>query len=342
MPEGIAVLQKALRENPRTWLVTGAAGFIGSHLIEFLLLSGQRVRGLDNFVTGKRANLQAVERIVGQAWKNFEFVEADIVCADTCVSACKGMHTVLHQAALGSVPRSIADPQMTHRSNVDGFVNMLEAARAAGVQRFVYASSSSVYGDHPDLPKREAAIGAPLSPYAASKLINEVYANIWLRTFQLQTIGLRYFNVFGPRQDPDGPYAAVIPRWLASMLRGEPCVINGDGETSRDFCFVQNVVQANVLAAMADSSALGQVFNIACGTRTTLRQLHDVLQELVLKIRPNLKRIAPHFVEFRAGDVRHSLADILKATTLLGYGPEIGLEKGLEILVRSAAENLGS
>ncbi|MBX7143610.1 MAG: SDR family oxidoreductase [Oligoflexia bacterium] len=342
MQQGSAALPKALRESPRSWLVTGAAGFIGSHLVEFLLRNGQRVRGLDNFVTGKRENLAAVQKSVGSAWGKFEFVEGDIANAEVCQQTCAGIHIVLHQAALGSVPRSIADPQITHRSNVDGYINMLEAARARGVDRFVYASSSSVYGDHPELPKREDIIGNPLSPYAASKLIDEVYAGVWFRTYGLPTIGLRYFNVFGPRQDPEGQYAAVIPRWLSSMQKGQACIINGDGETSRDFCFIENVVHANLLAATANASAFGQVFNIACGERTSLRQLHDSLQRALLKLQPKLKCMKPSFGEFRSGDVRHSLANISKANTLLGYSPLVGLEKGLEILVQSAAENQGS
>jgi UDP-N-acetylglucosamine 4-epimerase len=325
-----AVRQSLLRE-PRRWLVTGAAGFIGSNLVEWLLDAGQSVAGLDNFATGHRRNLDAIlrggdEDRVGR----FRLVEGDITDAVACRDACEGADYVLHQAALGSVPRSIADPVASHRSNVDGFLAMLQAARAAGVKRFVYASSSSVYGDHPALPKVEDAIGSPLSPYALTKRVNEEYAQVWGRVYGLECIGLRYFNVFGRRQDPDGPYAAVIPKWVASLLAGERCRIYGDGETSRDFCYVDNVVQANVLAATTDnSSAVGQVYNVAFGGRTTLNELYAALRAGLARRRPEIADATPEYADFRPGDVRHSQADIARARELLGYEPEFSVAEGL-------------
>ncbi len=316
----------------RRWLVTGVAGFIGSHLLETLLGLGQEVVGLDNFATGRRSNLDDVRARVGaDAWGRFTLIEGDIVDPDTCARACQGVQTVLHQAALGSVPRSIEDPQRSHAANVTGMLNMLVAARHAGVARFVYASSSSVYGDEPNLPKIENRIGRPLSPYAATKLFDEVYAEVFGRSYGLQTIGLRYFNVFGPRQDPNGPYAAVIPRWAAAILAGQPCIINGDGETSRDFCYVANAVQANLRAALVENpAAVGQVYNVAVGGRTTLTQLHAMLAEALRAVRPGLEVAPPRYAEFRAGDVRHSEADISKAQRLLGYHPECDLSTGLQ------------
>ncbi|MDQ6679807.1 MAG: SDR family oxidoreductase [Pseudomonadota bacterium] len=322
---------KTLNERQRRWLVTGSAGFIGSHLLEGLLRSRQRVVSLDNFSTGHHANLEEVRRSVGEeAWALHHFIEGDIADAATCLRACEGVDIVLHQAAIGSVPRSIQDPLYTHRSNATGFVNMLDAARRGGVARFVYAASSSTYGDSQSLPKVEDTIGRPLSPYAVTKYLNELYAEVFARCYGIKTIGLRYFNVFGARQDPLGPYAAVIPLWAARMLSAEPCAINGDGETSRDFCYVTNVVQANLRAALVEEeAALGQVYNVALGNRTTLNQLHDALERALREREPALAVREPVRGEFRQGDVRHSLADISKARSLLGYCPTHDLRAGL-------------
>ncbi|HEX6707584.1 MAG TPA: SDR family oxidoreductase [Albitalea sp.] len=330
-----------LSGRPRRWLVTGGAGFIGSHLIETLLRAGQEVVSLDNFATGHRANLDEVRRMVGDdAWSRHRFIDADIADPQACVAACEGVDLVLHQAALGSVPRSIRDPLTTHRANATGFLNMLVAARDAGAKRFVYAASSSTYGDSPTLPKVEDVIGRPLSPYAVTKYLNELYADVFGRCYGLATVGLRYFNVFGARQDPQGAYAAVIPRWVAAMLDGEPCVINGDGETSRDFCYVANAVQANLRAALVDDAgAVSQVYNVAVGDRTTLKQLHAALAEALQRIQPGLVVPPPHFADFRAGDVRHSLADIGKAHRLLGYAPTHDVRAGLAEAVGWYVEN---
>ncbi len=330
------------RANPllsgirRRWLVTGAAGFIGSHLLETLLASGQDVVGLDNFATGHRSNLESVRAAVGEeAWRRHRFIEADIVDPGACAEACAGVDYVLHQAALGSVPRSIADPQATHAANATGFLNMLVAARDAKVSRFVYAASSSTYGDHPALPKVEDVIGRPLSPYAVTKYLNELYADVFGRCYGMASIGLRYFNVFGARQDPEGPYAAVIPRWARAMLAGEPCVINGDGETSRDFCYVANAVQANLRAALAENlTALNEVYNVAVGGRTTLNELHGLLGEALQSSGEVTKVEPPEYRDFRAGDVRHSQADIGKAQRLLGYSPTHGVRAGLAEAVK--------
>ena len=326
-----SALIESLRARPRTWLVTGGAGFIGSNLLEVLLCAGQSVASLDNFATGHRRNLNEVRAAVGDvAWSRHRFIEGDIADMDTCREACRGAEVVLHQAALGSVPRSIKDPLSTHRANATGFINMLVAARDAGAARFVYAASSSTYGDSPTLPKVEDVIGRPLSPYAVTKYLNELYADVFGRCYGLPTIGLRYFNVFGARQDPDGAYAAVIPRWVAAMLSGSACVINGDGETSRDFCYVANAVQANLRAALVeDSSAIGQVYNVAAGQRTTLRQLHDLVAAALRECRPGLAVAPPTFAAFREGDVRHSLADISKARARLGYEPTHDVPSGL-------------
>jgi UDP-N-acetylglucosamine 4-epimerase len=323
-------VRAALAAHPRRWLVTGSAGFIGSHLLQTLLELGQTVVSLDNFATGKQANLDEVRALVGEAaWARHRFIEGDIVDPATCQHACAGVDVVLHQAALGSVPRSIDHPLATHAANATGFLNMLVAARDAKA-RFVYAASSSTYGDHPGLPKVEDVIGRPLSPYAVTKALNELYAAVFSRTYGMHTVGLRYFNVFGPRQDPDGAYAAVIPRWAAAMLRGERCVINGDGQTSRDFCFVANAVQANLLAATAEApEALDTVYNVAVGERTTLEQLHEALAEALRGVRPELAVAAPRRGEFRAGDVRHSLADVSRARSRLGYEPTHAVREGL-------------
>jgi UDP-N-acetylglucosamine 4-epimerase len=328
---GEARVEAAIAGRRRTWLVTGAAGFIGSHLVERLLRLDQAVVGLDNFATGKRANLDGVRLAVGpDAASRFRFIEGDITVASTCNAACAGVDVILHQAALGSVPRSIAAPLPSHATNLTGFVNMLEAAKAAGIKRFVYASSSSVYGTEPALPKVEQRIGDPLSPYAVTKLANELYAGVFARCYGMETIGLRYFNVFGPRQDPEGPYAAVIPRWVDAMLSGGKVVINGDGETSRDFCYVANAVQANLLAASTeDERAFGQAFNVAVGARTTLDQLHGLLKSKLMTLRPGLVVEAPVYGPFRPGDVRHSEADVSRARELLGYAPSHTIADGL-------------
>jgi len=327
----LAVMRKELQERPRRWLVTGSAGFIGSHLIETLLSLGQDVVSLDNFSTGYRENLDQVRAAVGaQAWKRHRFVEADITDLAACRQACKGVAVVLHEAALGSVPRSIADPLLTHASNATGFLNMLVAARDAGVARFVYAASSSTYGDHPGLPKVEDEIGRPLSPYAVTKYVDELYADVFGRCYGTATIGLRYFNVFGARQDPEGAYAAVIPRWVDTMLRGSPVVIHGDGETTRDFCYVANVVEANLLAATSvDTAAVNQIYNVAVGGRMSLNGLYDTLRSLLGERHPRLAIAPPVHEDFRPGDVRHSQADIAKACRLLGFAPAYDVRAGL-------------
>lgn len=336
-----------LRSNPRTWLVTGVAGFIGSNLLETLLSLNQRVVGLDNFSTGYRHNLEAAVadasaatgRPRGEVAPLFHFIEGDIRDPDVCRTAMQWhgdgsshpVDYVLHQAALGSVPRSIEDPVTTNQSNIDGFLNMLVAARDAKVSRFVYAASSSTYGDHPDLPKVEDKIGKPLSPYAVTKLVNELYADVFARTYGFKTIGLRYFNIFGKRQDPDGAYAAVIPKWIAAMIANQPVYINGDGETSRDFCYIANTVQANLLAATTGNpEATNQIYNVAVGDRTSLNELCAYLLKHLCERFPHLKDYRPIHREFRAGDVRHSLADIGKATRLLGYAPSHRIDAGLQ------------
>ncbi len=325
-----------LPHDPRTWLVTGVAGFIGSNLLETLLKLEQRVVGLDNFATGHRHNLDEVQRLVSpEQWARFHFIEGDIRDLEHCRQAMRwdgthGVDHVLHQAALGSVPRSIADPIATNTANVTGFLNMLVAARDAQVKSFTYAASSSTYGDHPGLPKVEDLIGKPLSPYAVTKYVNELYADVFARTYGFRTIGLRYFNVFGPRQDPNGAYAAVIPKWTASLLQGETVFINGDGETSRDFCFIANAVQANLLAATTEQpQALDQVYNVAVGERTSLNDLFTVIRDGLSASRPQVVTSQPTYRDFRAGDVRHSLADVGKAKTLLGYQPSHTLKQGI-------------
>lgn len=321
-----------LRSEPKRWCVTGVAGFIGSNILETLLGLGQEVVGLDNFSTGFQRNLDLVRDAVGQnAWTRFRFIEGDICRPDDCRAGCEGVDFVLHQAALGSVPRSIANPKATHDANVDGFLNMLIAARDAKVARFVYASSSSVYGDHPGLPKVEDRVGRPLSPYAATKAVNELYAEVFARSYGMETIGLRYFNVFGPRQDPHGAYAAVIPRWVAALIAGQPVQIFGDGETSRDFCYVANAVQMNVLAAVGGNrDAVNQVYNVAVGDRTTLKELFE-LQRALLKSRfPGVEGLEPVYGDFRNGDVRHSQADIEKSARLLGYAPTHDIRAGMQ------------
>jgi len=322
-------LDQALRSRQARWLVTGAAGFIGSHLVETLLGAGQRVRGLDNFATGHRSNLDDVRRRVGDAaWARFDFMEADIRDRAACAAAMAGIDHVLHQAALGSVPRSIADPLTTHDANATGFANVIDAARIAGVRSFVYASSSSVYGDEPNLPKVEGRIGRVLSPYALSKLHNELTAEVYRRSYGFGSTGLRYFNVFGPRQDPDGAYAAVIPRWTAAMIAGDPVTINGDGETSRDFCYVANAVQANLRAALFAPPGEAHLLNVAVGDRTSLNELFALLREGLAQRGIAYGR-GPVHAEFRPGDVRHSLADITAAEASIGYAPTHRIVAGL-------------
>src|SRR6056297_2768404 len=309
--------QQALRDSPKTWLVTGVAGFIGSHLAIALLQLGQRVVGLDNYATGHRHNVDAVRDVAAATNARFSFIKGDIRELVDCKRAAEGVDYVLHEAALGSVPRSLADPITTNAANIDGFLNMLVAARDAGVKRFVYAASSSTYGDHEALPKVEDTIGQPLSPYAVTKYVNELYADVFDRAYGMQSIGLRYFNVFGPRQDPAGAYAAVIPRWFGALLRGEACHLHGDGETSRDFCFIDNVVQANLLAAtVEDDAAVNEVYNVAVGGRTTLNELYAGIRDRLAEQRPELASARVSHGAFRPGDVRHSQADIGKAQRL--------------------------
>src|SRR5205807_6155309 len=324
-------LKIELGAKPKTWLVTGAAGFIGSNIVETLLKLGQKVVGLDNFSTGKKWNLEEIRKQVGPArWKNCKFISGDIRDLKTCQRACHGVDFVSHQAALGSVPRSIEDPLTSNACNLTGSIHMLVAARDQKVKRFVYASSSAIYGDHPRLPKVEDIIGRPLSPYAVTKYVNELYADVFARCYGLQTIGLRYFNVFGPRQDPNGAYAAVIPKWVSGMIRNEPVQIYGDGETARDFCHVDNVVQANLLAALADDpAAVNQVYNVALGEKTSLNGLFELIRSLLKPRYPHLRNFSPVYREFRAGDVRVSQADIGKAKRLLGYRPLTRVSEGL-------------
>ncbi|WP_054544474.1 NAD-dependent epimerase/dehydratase family protein [Aeromonas dhakensis] len=313
------IIQQQLLNSPKTWLVTGVAGFIGSNLLEKLLKMNQVVIGLDNFATGHKYNLDEVQSLVStEQWARFHFIKGDIRDYSTCQQAVKGVDYVLHQAALGSVPRSIADPITTNATNITGFLNMLHAAKEAQVQSFTYAASSSTYGDHPALPKVEENIGNPLSPYAVTKYVNELYAGVYARTYDFKAIGLRYFNVFGMRQDPNGAYAAVIPKWTAAMIKGEEVFINGDGETSRDFCYIDNVVQINILAATATDNAKNQVYNVAVGDRTTLSELYRTIKKALLENGIKIDK-EPIYSDFRAGDVRHSQADVTKAIEYLGY-----------------------
>lgn len=330
-----------LQQNPRTWLVTGVAGFIGSNLLETLLLLDQKVVGLDNFATGFQHNLDEVQSLVSaEQWANFKFYEGDIRNLEDCQKACANVDYVLHQAALGSVPRSIADPITTNAANITGFLNMLVAARDAQVKSFTYAASSSTYGDHPALPKVEENIGNPLSPYAVTKYVNELYADVFARTYGFKAIGLRYFNVFGKRQDPNGAYAAVIPKWTAAMIAGDDVFINGDGETSRDFCFIENTVQANILAATTQNEeAKNQVYNVAVGNRTTLNDLFDAIKA-ALNENGVLYTKAPIYREFRVGDVRHSQASIAKIQQHLGYAPQFKILEGIQLAMRWYILNL--
>lgn len=323
-------LKESLRAEPKTWLITGVAGFIGSNLLETLLKLNQRVVGLDNFATGHQRNLDEVQGLVDpRQWSNFHFKKGDIRNLEDCAEVCSGVDYVLHQAALGSVPRSLADPITSNSANITGFLNMLVAARDAKVKSFTYAASSSTYGDHPALPKVEDVIGKPLSPYAVTKYVNELYADVFARSYGFDSVGLRYFNVFGPRQDPDGAYAAVIPKWISSLLRKETVMINGDGETSRDFCYVANAVQANLLAATTDvPEARNQVYNVALSDRTSLNNLFALLRDGLTDYGVS-RDVVPVYREFRSGDVRHSQADISKARRLLGYSPTHRIADGV-------------
>lgn len=342
MDTSYAKAKAHLSEKSYQWVITGAAGFIGSNLVEALLKLNQRVVGLDNFATGYTKNSDQVKELVGEkAWSNYRFIEGDICSLDDCRRSVDGADFVLHHAALGSVPRSIEDPIAANDANVGGFVNMLVASRDAGVKRFVYAASSSTYGDHPGLPKFEDIIGKPLSPYAVTKYVNELYADVFARCYGTQSIGLRYFNIFGPRQDPDGAYAAVIPKWVAALILGQPVFINGDGETSRDFCFVENAIQANILSALAENpEAVNQIYNIAVNERTSLNQLYELQRSALLSSHPHLADAKPTYREFREGDVRHSQADISKASRLLGYSPTHRLQDGLSEALDWYVKNL--
>jgi len=344
MPK-IDEVRAQLKANPKRWLVTGVAGFIGSNILEELLNLDQTVVGLDNFSTGKHENLVNVRKQVSpDNWKYFHFLEADIRNLDDCLKACEGTDYVLHQAALGSVPRSIDDPITTNQSNIDGFLNMLVASRDMRVKRFVYAASSSTYGDHSELPKIEDRIGRPLSPYAVTKYVNELYADVFATTYGLESIGLRYFNVFGKRQDPNGAYAAVIPRWIATFSKGEQPVIYGDGETSRDFCYIDNAIQANLLAATSDNTeAVKKVYNVAYGMKTTLNQLFQLIKENLTPYNQDIETIRPRYGPFRKGDVRHSSADISRVMNLLGYEPKYDVSEGMKETVEwyVSDENVG-
>jgi len=327
-PEAYARVRDKLKTNPKTWVVTGAAGFIGSNLVGELLSLDQKVIGLDNFSTGYQKNLDDVARL--GAPEQFFFIQGDIRRPEVCEAACSGVDYVLHQAALGSVPRSVGDPLTSNDVNVTGFLTVLSAAKAANVARFVYASSSSVYGDATEIPQRESRVGRLLSPYAATKATNEVYASVFQRTYGVETVGLRYFNVFGPRQDPNGAYAAVIPRWVQHLLTRDPCVVFGDGETSRDFCYIANVVQANLLAATADSAATDEVYNVACGQQTSLIQLFRLLRDGLAEYDSAIAGATLTHGQPRVGDIRHSLADIGKARRRLGYQPTHDVASGLQ------------
>ena len=334
-------LTKSMTAEPSRWLITGVAGFIGSNLLETLLKLGQTVVGLDNFMTGYQKNLDMVRDLVGpEAWSRFTFIEGDIRDIDTCHTACKGVQHVLHEAALGSVPRSIDDPLLSNSCNITGYLHMLVAARDAGVKSFVYAASSSTYGDSPELPKVEDKIGSPLSPYAVTKYVDELYADVFHRCYGFSSVGLRYFNVFGQRQDPYGAYAAVIPQWFASLIKQETVFVNGDGETSRDFCYIDNVVQANLLASFAQGDATNKIYNVAFGQRTTLNELFGLIKEEVARHKPEVMGAECVHRDFRAGDVRHSLADISRAHNLLGYDPQFDVRQGLRLAGDWYAANL--
>lgn len=325
------VIKAQIKLNPKVWLITGVAGFIGSNLLEHLLKLDQTVIGLDNFATGYQYNLDEVQGLVTEAqWANFHFIEGDIRDYETCSTAVKGVDYVLHQAALGSVPRSLADPLTSNGTNISGFLNVLQAAKEEEVKSFTYAASSSTYGDHPVLPKVEENIGNPLSPYAVTKYVNELYAGVYARSYGFKTIGLRYFNVFGKRQDPNGSYAAVIPKWTAAMIQDEDIFINGDGETSRDFCFIENTVQMNILAATAPEKAKDEIYNVAVGDRTSLNVLHLTIKQALADLGIHINK-SPIYRDFRSGDVRHSQADITKSRKNLNYEPKYRIDRGIRI-----------
>ena len=334
-------IYEELKGNPpQTWLVTGAAGFIGSNIIENLLFLGQKVVALDNFLTGNKHNIELARNNAKDLLtidnrkfneKNFTFIEGDIRNIDDCRKACKDVDYVLHQAALGSVPRSLKNPILTNEVNIGGFLNMLVAGRDAEVNNFVYAASSSTYGDHPALPKIEENIGKPLSPYAVTKFVNEIYADIFYKSYGFNSIGLRYFNVFGKRQDPNGAYAAVIPKWVAAILNNNEVFINGDGETSRDFCYIDNTVQMNILAATTENyDAVDQVYNVALNERTSLNDLYLMIEDRLIQKVEGLKKKKPTYRDFRSGDVRHSQASIEKAKKLLDYQPRYKISEGMD------------
>lgn len=338
-------LQVYLAKNQHTWLVTGVAGFIGSNLLERLMILNQKVVGLDNFETGYQYNIdQAIEDANSASGKdmsgNFTLINGDIRKIDDCNLACIGVDYILHQAALGSVTRSIENPIDTNSTNINGFLNMLLASKEANVNRFVYAASSSSYGDHSELPKVESKIGNPLSPYAVTKLVNELYAQVFASTYGFKTIGLRYFNIFGKRQNPFGAYAAVIPTWASAILKNKDVFINGDGHTSRDFCYIDNAVQANLLAATVDHKASNQIYNVAHNDRTTLNSLYEMIENKLIFEDPTLKKKDPIYRDFRVGDVKHSQADISKAELLLGYRPIQTVSQGLDIYMHWFIKNI--
>jgi UDP-N-acetylglucosamine 4-epimerase len=339
---GINKIKKEMSKYPKNWLITGVAGFIGSNLLEELLKLGQTVIGLDNFSAGYQKNLDDVKAQVGEkAWQRFTFIKGDIRNIEDCRKGCSGIDFVLHHAALGSVPLSIKNPITTNESNVNGFINMLVAARDTAIKRFVYAGSSAIYGDNPDLPKAEDAIGKSLSPYATTKHINELYATVFAATYDMECIGLRYFNVFGSRQDPEGAYAAVIPRWIGELSNGTVPTIFGDGKSSRDFCYIENVIEANLLAAFEDNpESCNQIYNIACGVSTTLNELYEIIRDSIIRFQPEAAKIQPRYADFRTGDVRYSEADISKAKRLLGYVPACDVSKGLNETVQWFVENM--
>lgn len=336
-----ADLCATLQAKPQSWLISGVAGFIGSNLLEALLGLGQKVTGLDNFLTGYQKNLDMVHAAVGdKAWASFTFIEGDIRDLETCKKACQGVQHVLHEAALGSVPRSIENPILTNSCNIDGFLNILVAAKDAGASSFVYAASSSTYGDSTSLPKVEDQIGKALSPYAVTKYVDELYAEVFWKCYAFSSIGLRYFNVFGQRQDPLGAYAAVIPLWFAALLKEQPVYINGDGETSRDFCYIDNVIQANLLASCAPPESQNKIYNVAYGQRTSLNELFELIRTEVTKYNPKAAEAQALYRDFRKGDVRHSLADISRAQNFLHYQPKYDIKNGLRIAADWYAHNL--
>jgi UDP-N-acetylglucosamine 4-epimerase len=329
------LLKQRLKAEPKSWLVSGVAGFIGSNLLEALLSLDQKVFGMDNFFSGHRENLKEVRsRVTSEQWAHFSFKEGDIRDLPACHQACPGVDYVLHQAAMCSVPASIADPLAAHHINVSGTLNLMLAARDSKVKAFVYASSSAVYGDSPGPAKSENDLSNPISPYGANKYMNELYGQVFARCYSLKTMGLRYFNVFGPRQDPNGAYAAVIPKWISALIKDEPVIIYGDGETTRDFCYVANVVQANLLAAVASSPGEGNpVYNVALNKSTSLNELFAALQKVLSHDYPHVKGIRPIYKAFRPGDIRESQADISRAQKFLGYDPTVGVEEGLSLAI---------